>query len=107
MSLLVLALGAACEDTSTLSPMAPSPAGLVDPQLAEDVGLKWSPYIGVHIDGRAIDAYRDALSALRRTGRVSGLRVEINKSNQTSDAVPELLEEPAVRAARAMRGLVT
>ena len=64
--------------------MAPSPAGLVDPQLAEDVGLKWSPYVGVHIDGRAIDAYRDALSALRRVGRVSGLRVEINKSNQNS-----------------------
>jgi hypothetical protein len=84
VSLLVLALGAACEDTSTLSPMAPSPAGLVDPQLAEDVGLKWSPYVGVHIDGRAIDAYRDALSALRRAGRVSGLRVEINKSNQNA-----------------------
>jgi hypothetical protein len=57
---------------------------LVDPGLAADVGLKWSPYVGVQIDGRAIDAYRDALSALRRAGRVNGLRVEISKSNQSS-----------------------
>ena len=84
VSLLALVLGAACEDTSRLSPVAPGPAGLVDPSLAADVGLKWSPYVGVHIDGRAIDAYRDALSSLRRAGRVNGLRVEINKSNQNA-----------------------
>ncbi len=52
--------------------------------LAADVGLKWSPYVGVHIDARALDAYRDALSSLRRAGRVNGLRVEINKSNQNA-----------------------
>jgi hypothetical protein len=36
----------------------------------------------VHVDARALDAYRDALSALQRAGRLNGLRVEINRSNQ-------------------------
>jgi hypothetical protein len=87
VSALFLAFGAACEERP-LSSVAPSETGLVDATLVNEVGLKWSPYVGLHIDGRALDAYRDALTSLRRAGRLQGLRVEINKTNQNpSDAV--------------------
>jgi hypothetical protein len=81
---LVLFLGAACQETKRLSPVAPGQAEVVDPLLVSEIGLKWSPYVGVQIDGRAIDAYRDALSLLRRAGRLNGLRVEISKVNQAA-----------------------
>jgi hypothetical protein len=81
LAVLALAIGAACQESSRLSPVVPS-EGSVDPRLAAEVGSKWSPYVGVHIDAGALDAYRDALSSLRRAGRLSGLRVEINRSNQ-------------------------
>jgi hypothetical protein len=64
--------------------VVPSQEGSVDPRLAADIGSKWSPYVGVHIDARALDAYRDALSSLQRAGRLSGLRVEINKNHQSA-----------------------
>jgi hypothetical protein len=87
VALGVSVLGTACEERP-LSPVAPSEAGPVDPALAQQVGLNWSPYVGVHIDGRAFNAYRDALMLLRGAGRLEGLRVEINKSNQNpSDAM--------------------
>ncbi len=38
----------------------------------------------MHINAGALDAYRDALSSLRRAGRLNGLRVEISRSNQRS-----------------------
>ena len=81
-AVLVVAIGAACQEPSPLSPVGPS--GSVDPRLAADVGAKWSPYVGVHINAGALDAYRDALSSLRRAGRLNGLRVEISRSNQRS-----------------------
>jgi hypothetical protein len=83
VAVLVLAIGGACQEPSRLSPVVPSD-GSVDPRLAADVASKWSPYVGVHIDAGALDAYRDALSALRRAGRLSGLRVEINRTNQSA-----------------------
>jgi hypothetical protein len=83
VAVLGLAIGTACQENSRLSPVVPS-EGPADPRLVRDVASKWSPYVGVHISAGALDAYRDALSSLRRAGRVSGLRVEINKTNQST-----------------------
>jgi hypothetical protein len=56
--------------------------------LAQEVSHRWSPYVGVHVDGQALPAYRDALSALQRAGRLKGVRVEIHRSHQNpSDPV--------------------
>jgi hypothetical protein len=81
-ALVLLFACTACDQRVRLSPVEASDTGTFDPALAEDVGLKWSPYIGVHITGEAAQAYRDALSVLLRSGRVEGVRVEISRSNQ-------------------------
>ena len=87
LSVLVLCVCAACEGQG-LSPAEPSDTGTFDARLSQDVGLQWSPYVGVHLDGRALEAYRDALSALQRAGHLRGVRIEIRKSGQsTSDPV--------------------
>jgi hypothetical protein len=86
-----LVLATACQERP-LSPVDPSAAGPGDASLVHEVGLKWSPYVGVHIDGRAVDAYRDALVSLRRAGRLRGVRVEISQANQNpTDAVIKTL----------------
>ena len=87
LSVLVLCVCTACEGQG-LSPVEPSDTGTFDAGLSQDVGLQWSPYVGVHHDGRAHDAYRDALSALQRSGHLRGVRIEIRKNGQsTSDPV--------------------
>ena len=87
LSVLVLCVCTACEGQG-LSPVEPSDTGTFDAGLSQDVGLQWSPYVGVHLDGRALDAYRDALSALQRSGHLRGVRIEIRKNGQsTSDPV--------------------
>jgi hypothetical protein len=43
------------------------------------VALQWSPYVGVHADGLALSTYEDALSALRRAGRLNGVRMELHR----------------------------
>lgn len=53
---------------------------------AQEVARQWSPYVGVHGDGQALSAYRDALSALQRAGRVEGVRMEIHR-NETVNPV--------------------
>ena len=87
LSVLVLGVCTACEGQG-LSPVEPSDTGTFDARLSQDVGLQWSPYVGVHLDGRALEAYRDALSALQRSGHLRGVRIEIRKSgHSTSDPV--------------------
>lgn len=81
----------ACDTGTSLSPVAPSAGGSEQTGLAHEVALKWSPYVGVHVDGGALPAYRDALSILQRAGRLQGVRIEISKSN-------ELSGDPVVRA---------
>lgn len=81
----------ACDTGPGLSPVAPSAGGSEQTGLAREVALKWSPYVGVQVDGGALPAYRDALSILQRAGRLQGVRIEISKSN-------ELSGDPVVRA---------
>jgi hypothetical protein len=77
-----------CDQRARLSPVVATETGTSDLALVEDVRLKWSPFIGVHITGEAAQTYRDALAALLRSGRVEGVRVEISKSHQNpSDAL--------------------
>jgi hypothetical protein len=67
-----------------------SPVGSVTPQ---EVAGQWSPYVHVHGDGEALLAYRDALSALQRAGRVQGVRMEIRRDEPVN---------PVIRAVAAM-----
>ena len=80
------------------SPSAPSDAGGTTTGgqaavTAPEVVSQWSPYVNVHADGQALPAYRDALSALQRTGRLNGVRMEIHRND---------LANPVIRAAGAM-----
>lgn len=81
-ALILLLACTGCDQRVRLSPVEATETGTFDPALVQDVSLKWSPYIGVHITGEAAQAYRDALTVLLRSGRVQGVRVEISRSNQ-------------------------
>lgn len=59
----------------------------------QEVALQWSPYVGVHADGQALPAYREALSALQRAGRLNGVRMEIHRND---------LANPVIKTAGAM-----
>lgn len=61
-----------------------SPSTVPTPQ---EVALEWSPYVGVHVDGGALPAYQDALLALQRAGRLSGVRMEIRRDEPTSPVI--------------------
>ena len=61
-----------------------SPAGPVTPQ---EVAGQWSPYVNVHGDGEVLLAYRDALSALQRAGRVQGVRMEIHGNEALNSVI--------------------
>ena len=80
------------------SPSAPGEAGGTGAGgeravTAQEVALQWSPYVGVHADGQALPAYRDALSALQRVGRLNGVRMEIHRNEPVN---------PVIKAAGAM-----
>ncbi|MEW5983798.1 MAG: hypothetical protein AB1806_15715 [Acidobacteriota bacterium] len=81
---LVIALctTVACQDLGQ-SPASPSGT----PPSAQEVALQWSPYVGVHADGRALTAYEDALSALRRAGRLNGVRMEIQRNELVNPVI--------------------
>ena len=80
---LVLLAATACEDRR--SPLGPTEPGSAN-RLAQEARQQWSPYIGVQVTGDALEAYQDALSRLARSGQLKGVRVEIRKSTQASDA---------------------
>ena len=46
---------------------------------------QWSPYVGIHVTGEALDAYRDAVLALKAVGRLNGVRVELGRSLSPGD----------------------
>lgn len=72
---LALALGAlvACDQLRPpTTPTATAPT-------AREIALSWSPYVGVHSDGRALRAYQDALSAMAGAGRLNGVRMSIHR----------------------------
>jgi hypothetical protein len=84
---LALAVSFACRDGDRLSPVSPGGSGAVDAGLAQEVGLRWSPYVGVHADLGAMSAYRDELTALQRAGRLRGVRVEIHRHEPTNPVI--------------------
>jgi hypothetical protein len=74
------------------TPSAPSDAGptassAADSVTPQQVAAQWSPYVGVHVDGLALPAYRDALSALQRAGRVEGARMEIHRNEAVNPVI--------------------
>ena len=78
---------AACDGGQMLSPVAPSEGLGSDPALAQEVGSQWSPYVGVHVTGQALEAYRDAVSTLQAAGRLRGARIEIGRPLNPSDPI--------------------
>jgi hypothetical protein len=84
---LVLSASSACSDGAPLSPVSPGGGGAGDAGLAQEVGLRWSPYVGVHADLHAMSAYRDALTALQRAGHLRGVRVEIHRHEPTNPVI--------------------
>ena len=64
-----------------------SPAGPSTPPTAQEVAEQWSPYVGVHADGGALRAYEDALLALRRAGRLNGVRMEIHRNEPVNPVI--------------------
>ena len=53
----------------------------------QEVALSWSPYVGVHSHGGALPAYLDALSALRRSGRLNGVRMELRRPDPVDPVI--------------------
>jgi hypothetical protein len=71
---LAVALGALLACDQLRPPASPSAT-----PSTEEVVRSWSPYVGVHSDGRALRAYQEALSSLRSAGRVNGVRMAIHR----------------------------
>ena len=54
LGLVVVSACSACEDAVPLSPIGPSGTGGFEAGLAQEVGLQWSPYVGVHADATTL-----------------------------------------------------
>ena len=80
---LAVALGTLLACDQLRPPTSPSEA---TPTAAE-VALAWSPYVGVHSDGRAFRAYEDALSALMSAGRLNGVRMSIHRQQMMDPVI--------------------
>ncbi len=77
VALVSIVGGLAACDRLGRAPTAPS-----GPPSAEEVLPQWSPYVGVHVNGSVLPAYRDSLLALQRAGRLNGVRMEIRPNEQ-------------------------
>ncbi len=86
-SLVLVYFLLACNDGVRLSPIAPDNFGVFDKNTVQDTLSKWSPYIGIHATGEAIDAYRDALLLLKQTGNLKGVRVGIVKEERINPVI--------------------
>ncbi len=82
IAILAVAVAAIVACDRFRPPVAPSVA-----PTTEEVALSWSPYVGVHADLVALPAYQDALSALRRAGRLNGVRMEIHRHESISPII--------------------
>jgi len=67
----------------------PTSPGATTPTTGE-VALSWSPYVGVHSDGRALRAYQDALSSLLGAGRLNGVRMAIHRQDPVDPMIKAL-----------------
>ena len=56
----------------------------------QEVALSWSPYVGVHSDGRALRTYQEALSGLRSAGRLNGVRMAIHRQEPVDPMIKAL-----------------
>ena len=81
---LVLAVCMGC-DGGQLTPVGPTDSAVVDDTLIHQVSLQWSPYLGVHVTGEALDTYRDALATLRSKGQLRGVRIELQPNLSPND----------------------
>ena len=81
---LVLAVCMGC-DGGQLTPVGPTDSAVVDDTLIHQVRLQWSPYLGVHVTGEALDTYRDALATLRSKGQLRGVRIELQPNLSPND----------------------
>ena len=93
--LILLSTFSACNSDRNILPTSPSDV-LSDPKLAGDVLAQWSPYIGIHLTGEAMDAYRDAVLALRAAGRLDGVRMEIRQSLRPDDPTYRAISDTGV-----------
>jgi hypothetical protein len=82
LAILAVAVGTLLGCERLRPPTSPSA-----PPTTQEVALSWSPYVGVHGDGRALSAYQDALSALRRAGRLNGVRMELHRHEPVDPVV--------------------
>jgi hypothetical protein len=82
IAILAVAVGAILACDQFRPPASPSAA-----PTTQDVALSWSPYVGVHADLVALSAYQDSLSALRRAGRLNGVRMEIHRHESVSPMI--------------------
>ncbi|MEE2638804.1 MAG: hypothetical protein VYE68_16400 [Acidobacteriota bacterium] len=83
---LAMALGlvVACERFENRSPISPTDVR-ADPGLGIEVLAQWSPYVGIHVAGQALETYREAVSILRAAGRLKGVRIEITRGLSPGD----------------------
>ena len=93
--LLLTATIGACSNDRALSPIGPSDVA-ADPRLAGEVLAEWSPYVGIHITGEALDAYRDAVLALRAAGQLRGVRVALGPSLSPADPTYRAISDTGV-----------
>ena len=97
LSILISLSLIAC-NSSRLSPIAPTDSGGFPPNENPTIQRaisEWSPYLHVHTDGVAINAYRDSFSLMKRAGKLKGIRVEINPGGQS-------LNNPVIRMASSL-----
>ena len=81
---MTVVLVAACERFQNRSPISPTDV-VADPGLGIEVLAQWSPYVGIHVAGQALETYREAVSVLRGAGRLKGVRVEITRGLSPGD----------------------
>src|SRR3989344_4699510 len=93
LSIILSFLTISCENMK-LSPIAPNESGTFPPKESEPIKealSKWSPYVGVHATAEALDAYRDSLSIMQRTGKLKGVRVEIAQVDNLNNPVIRMI----------------
>ena len=71
-----------CQSGFKLSPIGPDSPELTDTNVIGDTLSKWSPFVGLHADATAFEAYRDSLNLMIRAGQLRGVRVEIDRGGE-------------------------
>jgi hypothetical protein len=95
-SFTILFMFVACNGGQQLSPTSPTTEPGQDNQLGNELRFNWSPYIGIHVTGQALEAYREAVSTLRNFDRLKGVRIEIKPDLDPNDPVLRELSNTGV-----------